>query len=156
MRFFFPWKMAQDLRSGKVSDLEFFFYLLVFVLALVVYAASFFWEPLQFGLVYDPAWLEWANLALCAIATVGITLYAHNVNKAGDGLRFWFRYISISWPIGFMLGVVLTALFMMVLEPLGIVDTTVSSYVDLAISIIFYGLIAYLTGKYMRQIAGAR
>ncbi|MES2931581.1 MAG: hypothetical protein V4682_02680 [Patescibacteria group bacterium] len=151
MRILSPKKMAEDLRADKVGKREFYVYSGVFVIAIVcgVLMMVGIWD---LDIAYRPEYLEASDEVLAILASLGSLLLAYHVNKKGDGKRFWYRYLSLGFPIGVVLGAVGFAVFILA-TMFGIVSIEYSGYADSVILAVLYGLSIFMTWKYMKMVA---
>ncbi|MES2994900.1 MAG: hypothetical protein V4681_02635 [Patescibacteria group bacterium] len=142
--------MARDLGEEKIGKGEFYAYVTVFV------AANLFFVAFLVGLeplIYVPAWLELADKGLAILFILATLALGYQENKRGDGKRFWYRFISLGFPIAIITTVpLIIAISIFVI--MGLIDINAFGYIDLLLAIPFYILGLYLTVKYMRVAAG--
>jgi len=150
MRLLVPAKMARDLKEEKIGKGEFYAYLFV-AIAAAVYVVAFVLGLID-GLVYSPAWLEYADKGLCVLFTIATVVVAYHVNKKGDGKRFWYRFVAISFPIAIVIGALGLALYIAG-TALNLLSLDAFGYADLVLGIPLYLWGLYLTVKYMHIIA---
>ncbi len=148
--------MADDLRLNKIGRGEFLCYAGLFIvggLFMILSSLSPSDSPDDFfSITYSPEFLRYIESLLYFIATLGIIVLAYTINKSGDNQKFWYRYLSISFPIGIIMSVIfIITLFIFAI--LGVIDPEVFAYTDLLLEAIFYVLVAYFTKKYMRYIS---
>jgi len=144
-----PWKMAQALKEEKVGKGEFVAYAIIFAAFCLLLVVPF---TGAYDYLYIPAWLKWAEFGVEVLLLIGITALAYYLNKKGDGKRFWYRYLSISFPIAVILipvGIAVLTLSLLI----GFTQLEFYGYTDLVLLILLAMPSLYLTVKYMRQIA---
>lgn len=152
MRIGVPGEMARDLRAEKIGKGEFSAYLVVFIVAtgyLLWFAAG-----MMTDYTYASPVLGAVDRALMVLVTIATLALAYYANKQGDGKRFWYRYISLSFPIALILAVIGFAIYV-IGGISNIISIDVFGYPDLVIETLLYAVGLYWTYKYMRVASGA-
>lgn len=146
-------RMAEDLRARKIGRGEFWCYAGLFVV-LVAYNLSLLLgiTSLNIGIPYEPAYLEDVELYLGTTFSLAVLLLGYWINTRGDGLDFWYRYLSINIPI--LITIVLVSILAGVVAVLtGISSVDVIKPSDIVLEGALYALYAYSTYKYMRILS---
>lgn len=144
--------MALDLREEKVGKKEFWVYCSLFGLAIIL-SIPLFLGAMDGAITYNPEFLSILDKVFGFVVSVGTLPLAYYVNKAGDGKRFWYRYISLGLPIGIFTGYI-GILVLSVAAIAQVTNLEYYGYTDLGINMGIYVLTFYLTWRYMRVVAG--
>lgn len=141
--------MANALRSNKVGRLEFGFYCVTFVLGVllcVAYVLNMLDAP-----AYEPAILKTVDRILFWISIIAMLAIAYYANRRIGGKQFWYRFISLSFPLGIWVGLVTIALFIAA-TIIGLIDIYVYRYPDVLLVLFSTLLGCFWTWKYMLRI----
>lgn len=144
--------MANDLRENKIGRGEFFCYAFLSILGAVYVTLEILGVVPTEYLLYEPAYLGLVDNFLSVISIVGITAYAYYINKNGDHKDFWYRYLSLGFPIAINL-LVISIIAGFFAGMFGLMDLEKTTYADLVLEIGFIGISFYFTHKYMSKIA---
>lgn len=151
--------MAEDLRVEKVGKKEFFFYCLFFILTTGFFAV---FETLQFlGLrftgsyYYESVFFETIYWAVSLLSFLPVFVIPYYTNKAGDGKRFWYRFLSLDFPVNLVTWVFFFVVYF-VTGIFGLVNSETFNYYDLFFIIAADAIYFYLIWKYMKSIASGK
>ncbi len=147
-------KMAAALRGREVGEKEFRCYAGLYILAVAFWIYGMVFQDTTDAplFIYIPAYLEYVELGITLIATAGTFFVAWKANKSGDNADFWYRFFSISFPIG-ITTVVLAFVTGVTLVMLGIISSETSGYIDTLVITVLMVLSIYWMHKYMKLIA---
>lgn len=144
MRLINPNDMVCALRGGRVRTWEVFIYASMYILGWVLLALTF--VP-AFPALYTPftsTRVQVIEMVVVCVLLVGEIAFAYRINRAGDGIDFWRRYVSLQGAlflptalIAFAVGFI--SFFFSVqadgvvapLAPLGLGDVLVSSVMSM-------------------------
>jgi hypothetical protein len=147
-------RMADDLKEHLIGRGEFYCYAGFFVLAFAYSIALLLniANPFEETYVYDPAYLRQMENILGFGGTIAMVWIAWATNKAGDNSDFWYRYMSLSFPIA--IWTLIAAFILGILGVIvGLIDVEVVGYADIFLQCALLALILYWTRKYMARIA---
>lgn len=153
-RIYSPKHMVSDLREERIDKREFSIYIALFVLACIPSLLIVF-GPASGAMLYRPTYLALVDRILLLVLSICSILLAYYANIRGDGQRFWYRYISLTVPVGVVVGVTGFVLFAFA-ALLGIINTDYYGFADLLIYVVLYGFGLLVVWESMRRISAKK
>ena len=146
--------MSADLRARKIKKREYYIYVTAFIASVVLGILSLFYTDLwsEEVLVYEPPFLRILELFVWVASTLFSIGIAYSVNQQGDKKDFWYRYLSLIWPISIILIVPFLILWIVGFL-LGILDDVKYQYADFILLLTVTGLDLLLVYFWMKRTA---
>lgn len=143
--------MADALVANKIGRNEYFIYVGLFVLGWAFVASTLFtgWNS---DVVYEPAFLLYADIGL----SLGLSLLSlpvmYWVNRKGDGNDFWRRYICLDISISIFL-MLFTLVVLVIGYGTGTLNFDVYGYADLGVAVFFNGAWLVMLWMYLKKVS---